>query len=78
MQFQHSEVPGYRWVSNPSAKYVGKSLQAYGEWSFGEIDFLCQHLPDHANIVEVGGNIDAHNVLLSRHLANGKIFTFEP
>lgn len=78
MQFQHTEVPGYRWVSNPNDKYVGKSLQAYGEWSFGEIDLLCQFLPDNANIVEVGGNIGSHTVPLSRHVFNGKIFTFEP
>lgn len=78
MAFQHTEVPGFRWVSNPNDKYVGKSLQTYGEWSFGEIELLCQYLPDTAHIVEVGGNIGSHTVPLSRHVAHGKVYTFEP
>ncbi len=78
MKFLHTEIAGYHWVSNPNDKYVGKSLQTYGEWSFGEIDLLTGFLPDTSCIIEVGGNIGAHTVPLSRHLQNGQVITFEP
>jgi len=78
MQFAHTEVAGFTWTSNPNDQYIGKSLQTYGEWSYGEVELLIGYLPATANVIEVGGNIGAHTVPLARHLTAGRVVTFEP
>lgn len=78
MRFTHTEIAGYNWTSNPNDQYIGKSLQTYGEWSYGEIDLLCRYLPRDAVVVEVGANIGAHTIPLARHLTHGRVVAFEP
>ncbi|MEX0695467.1 MAG: FkbM family methyltransferase [Rhodospirillales bacterium] len=78
MQFAHTEIAGYRWVSNPNDQYIGKSLQTYGEWSYGEIVLLSRYLAPDARIVEVGANIGAHTVPLARLVPDGHVIAFEP
>ncbi|MDP4797084.1 MAG: FkbM family methyltransferase [Rhodospirillales bacterium] len=78
MQFTHSNIAGYRWISNPNDQYIGKSLQAYGEWSYGEILLLARLLAPDANIIEVGGNIGAHTVPLAKRVPDGHVIAFEP
>ena len=59
--------------------WVGRSLEAYGEWSHGEIDALAQLLKPDSNVIEVGANIGSHTVFLARDLCpDGKVFAFEP
>ncbi|MBO6788668.1 MAG: FkbM family methyltransferase [Rhodospirillales bacterium] len=77
MQFAHADIAGYRWTVNPKDKYIGTSLLTYGEWSFGEISFLTRLVSIDASIVEVGGNVGAHTVPLARHVAAGRVITFE-
>lgn len=78
MQFAHTEIAGYRWISNPNDQYIGKSLQAYGEWSYGEIVLLSRFLNPDAKIVEVGANIGAHTVPLAKLVPDGHVIAFEP
>lgn len=78
MRFRQSEAGGYRWLTNPNDVYIGRSLDVYGEWSFGEIELLTRHLADDATVVEVGANVGAHTVPLARHVARGKVIAFEP
>lgn len=78
MRFRHTEAGGYRWVTNPNDVYIGKSLEVYGEWSFGEVALLRDHLTPDAAVVEVGANIGAHTVPLARHVHQGTVRCFEP
>jgi len=78
MQYAHSKIAGFDWTSNPQDQYIGKSLQTYGEWSYGEIVLLGGLLAPDATAVEVGANIGAHTVPLARHLHAGRVIAFEP
>lgn len=78
MKFAHANIGGYKWTANPKDQYIGKSLLTYGEWSMGEIDILLPFVATTATVVEVGGNVGAHTVPLARHLASGRVITFEP
>ncbi|MEX2298918.1 MAG: FkbM family methyltransferase [Dongiaceae bacterium] len=59
--------------------FIGCSLEAYGEFSEGEIIVLSQLLRPGAVIVEAGSNIGAHTVPLA-HIAgpSGFVYAFEP
>lgn len=59
--------------------FVGASLRKYGEWSAPEIDLFRQIVPANSVVVEVGANIGAHTVALSRMVGpGGGVLAFEP
>lgn len=59
--------------------WVSRSIQAYGEWSYGEIEAMAQILKPDATVIEVGANIGSHTVFLARDICSkGKIIAFEP
>ena len=60
-------------------RYVGGSLARYGEFSPGELAAFRQIVPAGGVVVEVGANIGAHTVALSRLVgAAGVVVAFEP
>ena len=60
-------------------KYVGRSLDLYGEFSDGEIDVLRQLIRPGATVLEVGANIGSHTVSLAKATGpSGSVFVFEP
>ena len=66
-------------VYNKNDIYVGGSLQKYGEFSVSEQAVFRQVLRDGTLAVEVGANIGAHTVELSRFVgAAGEVHAFEP
>ena len=68
-----------KFITKNNDPYISKSLEIYGEWSYGEIEFLSKILNDTDNLVEAGANIGSHTVFLARHiLQKGKVFAFEP
>jgi FkbM family methyltransferase len=68
-----------RFLTIPTDAYVGKSIELYGEWSFGEILALGKFLQPTDNVIEVGANIGAHTVFLARDLCpKGLVHAFEP
>jgi FkbM family methyltransferase len=69
---------GLRWLTNPHDLYVGKSLHLYGEWSFGEVEFLTGYLAAGDNVIEAGSNLGSHSVHLARRIHPGKLYCFEP
>jgi FkbM family methyltransferase len=72
-------VGEWKWVTNPNDLYVGKSLEVYGEWSFGEIELMGRILRPRQNMVEIGSNIGAHTVFIARQVCpNGQVHAFEP
>lgn len=59
--------------------FIGASLRQYGEWSAAELDVFRQIVPPNHIVVELGANIGAHTVALSRIVgAGGAILAFEP
>lgn len=63
----------------PNDRYIGQSLELYGEFSDQETGFLEKIVPPGGLMVEVGANFGAHTVPLSKHLgADGLLFALEP
>jgi FkbM family methyltransferase len=59
--------------------YVGASLRKYGEFSRGESELFAKLIGAGAVVIEVGANIGAHTVELSRLVGpQGAVLAFEP
>lgn len=66
-------------VYNKFDQYVGGSLQKYGEFSIGEQAFFADTIDRGHVVVEVGANIGAHTIHLSRLVGpDGEVHAFEP
>jgi len=66
-------------VYNRHDIYVGGSLAKYGEFSVAEQDLFAQVVRPGSLVVEVGANIGAHTIDLSRLVgADGEVHAFEP
>jgi FkbM family methyltransferase len=64
---------------NRHDRYIGASLRRYGEFSPGETRLFAQLVGPGATVVEVGANIGAHTVPLSRMVGpGGAVHAFEP
>lgn len=72
-------INGLTFIIKCNDTFISRSLETYGEWSFGEIRFLSQILMKSDSIIEAGANIGAHTVFLAKDLVpEGKVFAFEP
>jgi FkbM family methyltransferase len=66
-------------VYNVHDLYIGRSLEAYGEFSEGEIELFRQFVRPGMVVVEVGANIGTHTVFLARAVGcQGRVLAFEP
>jgi FkbM family methyltransferase len=66
-------------VFNLHDKYIGRSLQLYGEFSEHEVDLLSGLLAPGAWVVEAGANIGTHTLALAALVAPaGAVIAFEP
>jgi len=66
-------------VYNRYDEYVGRSLQVYGDFSVAEGELFRRLVRPGAVVVEVGANIGAHTVALSRMTGpEGEVHAFEP
>ncbi len=66
-------------VYNRFDQYVGASLRKYGEFSAGETELFRRIVLPGMLVVEVGANIGAHTVELSRMVGpQGGVIAFEP
>ncbi len=64
---------------NRHDKYVGRSLDRYGEFSEGECDLFRQLVQPGNIVVEAGANYGAHTLVLSELVGEGGIvYAFEP
>jgi len=64
---------------NRHDRFIGASLRKYGEFSLGEVELFRQIVKPGMAIVEVGANIGAHTVGLSRLTGDtGIVLAFEP
>jgi len=57
-------------------RFLGASLRIYGEWSEGEVEMYDAFLKPSDVVIEVGANIGALTIPLSRRCK--KVFAFEP
>jgi len=63
----------------PRDRFVGRSLDLYGEFSELEARVFDQILAPGAAVIEVGANIGAHTVHLAKLVGpNGNVLAFEP
>lgn len=64
---------------NVHDRYVGRSLELYGEYSEGEADLFRQALGPGEFAVEVGANVGAHTLVLAQAVGpRGRVLAFEP
>lgn len=64
---------------NRHDKYVGHSLDRYGEFSEGECDLFRQLIQPGSVVVEAGANYGAHTLVLSELVGEkGIVYAFEP
>ncbi len=64
---------------NRHDRYVGASLRKYGEFSAGETELFSNLVRPGMVVIEVGANIGAHTVALSRLVGpEGVVVAFEP
>lgn len=68
-----------RFLVNPNDQYIGASMIAYGEWGEAEVRLFLSLLKPADTAVEVGSNIGAHTVPISKAVGNaGLVHAFEP
>lgn len=66
-------------VFNRNDRYIGRSLQVYGEFSEGECQVFRQFVRAGSTVVEVGANIGSHTVPLAQLVGGrGCVHAFEP
>ncbi len=64
---------------NQNDRFIGKSLELYGEYSEGEIDLFRQVIAPGAVVVEVGANIGTHTLFFARQVGHdGLVIALEP
>lgn len=57
---------------------ISEYVNLYGEWCEGEVELFRRLLPEDGVAIEVGSNIGAHAVPISRLCARGRVFCYEP
>ncbi len=68
-----------KMLFNRNDRYIGKSLNLYGEYSQAEIDLFRQILKPGSLVVEVGANIGTHTLFFARQVGlEGAVVAFEP
>ncbi len=81
-RWSHLELREWRHglvAYNRNDQYIGRSLQAYGEYSAIEAEFLAAWLRPGDIVVEAGANIGPITVPLARAVGPaGRVFAFEP
>lgn len=63
---------------NKNDMYIGKSIEKYGEFSELEAKLFEQICKNKDVIIEVGANIGAHTINLSKLVGEGFVIAFEP
>ena len=64
---------------NVNDRYVGRSIEEYGEWSPGETELFQRLVHAGDYVIDAGAHIGAHTLAFSRLVGRqGKVFAFEP
>ncbi|HEY8602986.1 FkbM family methyltransferase [Tsuneonella suprasediminis] len=65
-------------IYNKNDLYIGRSLELYGEYSFGEYALFSQIVTPEMVVVEIGANIGSLTVGLAQLANQGRVYAFEP
>ena len=69
----------FGWMSYFAGDYyIGRSLELYGEYSWGEVELLRRFVKPNWRIVNGGANIGALSVPLAALVPEGCVYAFEP
>lgn len=64
---------------NLNDRYIGRSLDVYGEWAESELDLVSQVLKPGDVVLDVGANIGTHTVAFAKKVTDtGVVIAFEP
>lgn len=64
---------------NKYDKYIGRSIELYGEFSEKEVALFKQVCKKNATVVEIGANIGTHTQAFSKMVGeSGRVYAFEP
>jgi len=64
---------------NKNDRYIGRSIETYGEFSELELELFRQICKKGSIIIEVGANIGTHTMALSNFVGkSGRVYAFEP
>jgi FkbM family methyltransferase len=66
------------FIFDKNDTYVGRSLEAYGEWAEAEVQLFSQIIRPTDTVVEVGANIGSHTLAIARLASEGRVHAFEP
>lgn len=68
-----------RMLYNRNDVYIGRSMELYGEFSYGESRLFESILKPGMNVVEVGANIGSHTIPIAKAAGpQGLVHVFEP
>ncbi|GAB6053231.1 hypothetical protein JCM17960_20510 [Magnetospira thiophila] len=68
-----------RFLYNPLDKYIGRSLELFGEFSQGEADLFAEILKPGDVALDIGANIGCHTVVMAQAVGQqGFVIAFEP
>ncbi len=77
-----NKVKRCRWgeiIYRPNDRYIGRSLDLYGEFSEGEVSLFQALVKPGQTVLDVGANIGVHTLPLARLVGpNGRVLAFEP
>ena len=64
---------------NVNDRYIGRSVENYGEWSPAETALFARFCRPGDYVVDVGANIGTHTLAFARLVGErGRVFAFEP
>lgn len=67
------------FIYNVNDRFIGQSLDKYGEWSESEMRFLGQFVSEGMTVLDIGANIGTHTVYFAQRVGpTGSVLAFEP
>lgn len=67
------------FMFNRNDKFVGRSLDRYGEWCQAELDILTPLLRSGRTVLDIGAFIGSHTVYFAQQVGpRGRVYAFEP
>jgi FkbM family methyltransferase len=63
---------------NPQDQFISRNLMYSGEWAPHIISIFKQFVKEDMTVIDIGANIGAHTLILSKLASNGSVLAFEP